>query len=77
MRICDEGAITLACAVLTQAAKDIKRQSVTRSGIAENEVMNGGIDLYLDLIGIDMDANAFIKRAKEERRDNKAMAHAG
>lgn len=58
----------LAAAVLRCAALDIR--SKTRQKSAEAAVRAGGIDLYLDLLNVDMSHDAFIKRAKEQRNEN-------
>lgn len=62
--ISDGGAKALAGAVLMQAAKDIHAQSHAQYRSAERDVENGGCDLYLDLIGLDIDHDTFIKQAR-------------
>ena len=62
--ISDDGARAIACAVLTQAAKDIHAQSHAKNRSAEHDVEKGGCDLYLDLIGLDIDHDTFIKQSR-------------
>lgn len=62
--ISDGGAKALAGAVLMQTVKDINAQENIRDKSAERDVKAGGIDLYLDLIDLDIDHDTFIKRAR-------------
>ena len=69
-KICDDGVRNLARAVLVQAARDIKRGSKR----AKNDVENGGLDLYLGLMGVDIAAQNFIHRSmsvKQQKAERK------
>lgn len=66
--ISDGGAKALAGAVLMRAVKDINAQKNACDKSAERHVRAGGVDLYLDLLDVDMDHDTFIKRARERRR---------
>lgn len=66
--ISDGGAKALAGAVLMQTVKDINAQENIGDKSAERDVKAGGIDLYLDLIDLDIDHDTFIKRARRRGR---------
>ena len=63
--ICDEGAKNLASAVIVQAVRDIRER---RCRSAAEDVRKGGLDLYLDLMGIEIDHEAFITRARKDKK---------
>lgn len=62
MNIFDESAKRLASAVLVQTVTDIRAQG--GDGSATYDVKNGGIDLYLAIMGMDMDGQEFLDHAK-------------
>lgn len=62
--ISDDSVKALAGAVLVQAAKDIDAQRNADYKSAERDVRDGGADLYLDIIGLDISGEEFIRRAR-------------
>lgn len=62
--IYDDNVKALAGAVLIQTAKDIGAQRSACDKSAERDVRGGGVDLYLDIIGLDISGEEFIRRAR-------------
>ncbi len=62
----NQGVKALCVAILHQAARDLnKNQKVeSYSSRVENDVLNGGIQLYMDLLNLKFTGEDFIKKAK-------------
>ena len=62
----NHGVKALCVAVLHQTAKDLnKNQKVENySSRVENDVLNGGIQLYMDLLNLKFTGEDFIKKAR-------------
>ena len=74
-----EGVRALSYAVIYQAARDLKQASNENYILSktEREIKNGGLQLYMDLVGIDVSPEEFIKKLtsnkkQEERSKNGA-----